>query len=85
VAQPTLPPDASRSSVQRHFRRPGEELPASVHDIWCRSGPERAWRKDEADFCAALPVLTPFQREWLHHALTLAYGEHPWRTRLQAA
>src|ERR1700729_3793307 len=101
--------------------RPGEELPASVHDIWCRPGPERPWRiqvmldestgtrwasrrdprvsrpvarlgdrtparipslapgvplfykagsarpKDEADFCAALPVLTAFQREWLDH------------------
>jgi hypothetical protein len=40
--------------------------------------------KDEADFCAALPILTSFQREWLHHAITLAYGGHRWCPRLQA-
>jgi hypothetical protein len=49
------------------------------------AGRRSARPKDEADFCAALPVLTPFQREWLHQALTLAYGEHPWCARLQAA
>jgi hypothetical protein len=41
--------------------------------------------KDEADFCAALPILTPFQREWLRRALTLAYGGHRWCPRLQAS
>lgn len=118
--------------------RPGERLPAGVHDIWCRPGADRPWRiqvmldesdgdrwvsrrdprvgrpvaclgrrtvtgipylapevqlfykarsarpKDEADFCAALPVLTPFRREWLRRALMLAYGGHPWCPRLQA-
>lgn len=24
--------------------RPGEHLPAGVHDIWCRPGPDQAWR-----------------------------------------
>jgi hypothetical protein len=24
--------------------QPGEELPAGVHDIWCRPGPEEPWR-----------------------------------------
>jgi hypothetical protein len=24
--------------------RPGEQLPAGVHDIWCRPGPRRPWR-----------------------------------------
>jgi hypothetical protein len=38
--------------------------------------------KDEADFTAALPFLAPAQRRWLSDALTLAYGEHPWRERL---
>jgi hypothetical protein len=41
--------------------------------------------KDEAEFCAALPVRTPFRREWLRRALALAYGGHRWCPRLQAA
>jgi hypothetical protein len=24
--------------------RPGERLPAAIHDIWCRPGPDRPWR-----------------------------------------
>jgi hypothetical protein len=117
--------------------RPGELLPAGVHDIWCRPGPGRPWRiqvmldesagarwvsrrdprvarpvarvgcltaagipylapeiqlfykagsarpKDEADFRAARPGLTPFRRKWLHDALVLAYGGHPWCARLR--
>lgn len=116
---------------------PAEQLPTSVHDIWCRPGPGQPWRiqvmldessgddwvsrrdqrirrpieslgsatadgipyvvpdvqlfckakaprpKDEADFTAALPVLTGMQRHWLSAALSLVYGEeHPWRARL---
>jgi hypothetical protein len=33
--------------------RPGEQLPAGVHDIWCRPGPDEPWRiqimLDESD------------------------------------
>jgi len=116
---------------------PGEQLPTSVHDIWCRPGPGQPWRiqvmldessggdwvsrrhrrirrpiaslglvtadgipylapdvqllykakaplpKDEADFTAALTVLTGPQRQWLSHALSLVHGpEHPWLARL---
>jgi hypothetical protein len=39
--------------------------------------------KDEADFTAALPVLTAARRQWLGDALALAYGAHPWRDRLR--
>ncbi|HEX5293738.1 MAG TPA: amino acid transporter [Streptosporangiaceae bacterium] len=39
--------------------------------------------KDEADFTAALPVLTAAQRQWLGDALLLAYGAHPWGDRLR--
>lgn len=119
---------------------PAEQLPAGVHDIWCRPGPRQPFRiqimldessgedwvsrrdqrirrcidslgsatadgipylvpdiqlfykakaprraKDEADFTAALVVLTGPQRHWLRAALSLVYGEeHPWRARLHA-
>ncbi|MFE6686923.1 nucleotidyltransferase domain-containing protein [Streptomyces sp. NPDC057743] len=52
--------------------------------------------KDETDFEAALPVLTPRQRRWLVGAITRSYGkptsagasygsgsEHPWVARLR--
>ncbi len=39
--------------------------------------------KDEADFAAALKVLTTGQREWLASAIHTCYGEgHPWLHRL---
>jgi hypothetical protein len=38
--------------------------------------------KDEADLGAALPTLTDHQRHWLVHAITQAYGPHPWANRL---
>jgi hypothetical protein len=39
--------------------------------------------KDEADFAAALPILTRAQRTWLSDALSLVYGPgHPWRARI---
>ncbi|GAA3870344.1 hypothetical protein GCM10022243_39660 [Saccharothrix violaceirubra] len=34
--------------------------------------------KDDADFAAALPVLTADQRAWLADALARTHGEHPW-------
>lgn len=119
--------------------QPGERLPPSVHDIWCRPGPDQPWRiqimldessgsdwvsrrdprirlpiatigattadgipylapdvqllykakaprpKDEADFAAALEILTQPQRQWLRRALSMAYGpQHPWRIQLVA-
>ncbi|MER0483491.1 amino acid transporter [Streptomyces sp. Edi2] len=36
--------------------------------------------KDETDLDAALPTLTR-QRLWLVHAITQAYGSHPWADR----
>jgi hypothetical protein len=38
--------------------------------------------KDEADLDAALPTLSDNQRHWLVHAITQAYGPHPWADRL---
>lgn len=38
--------------------------------------------KDEADFAAALPILTPAQRIWLATAILETYGTHPWVDRL---
>ena len=38
--------------------------------------------KDEADLKALLPALTGPQRDWLVHAITQAYGPHPWAERL---
>ncbi|GAA1086497.1 nucleotidyltransferase domain-containing protein [Streptomyces javensis] len=40
--------------------------------------------KDEADFDAALPVLTDQRRRWLVDAISKTYGPHPWIERLQA-
>ncbi|RKT85331.1 Aminoglycoside-2''-adenylyltransferase [Saccharopolyspora antimicrobica] len=34
--------------------------------------------KDEADFAALLPLLTPGQRRWLAEAIGDTYGAHPW-------
>jgi hypothetical protein len=34
--------------------------------------------KDEVDFRAAVPLLSPAQRTWLQEALGTAYGPHPW-------
>lgn len=39
--------------------------------------------KDEADFEAALPVLTGGQRAWLKEALEIEYATHPWPERLR--
>ncbi|UGQ11321.1 amino acid transporter [Yinghuangia sp. ASG 101] len=38
--------------------------------------------KDQADLDAALPTLADDQRHWLIHAITQAYGRHPWADRL---
>jgi len=38
--------------------------------------------KDETDLAATLPVLTDDQRHWLVDAIALAYGAHPWVSRL---
>jgi hypothetical protein len=42
--------------------------------------------KDEADFSAILPVLTPAERDWLLAALAATGArDHPWCARLRAA
>ncbi|WP_217195977.1 nucleotidyltransferase domain-containing protein [Streptomyces buecherae] len=38
--------------------------------------------KDERDFAAALPHLTPPQRAWLSRAIARTRPAHPWRARL---
>jgi hypothetical protein len=38
--------------------------------------------KDEPDFAAALPILTPSRRAWMRTALTAAVPGHPWLERL---
>jgi hypothetical protein len=40
--------------------------------------------KDEADFHAALPDLTPAQRSWLHDALASSEPDHPWLSLLDS-
>ncbi|GAA4688794.1 hypothetical protein [Streptomyces youssoufiensis] len=40
--------------------------------------------KDERDFAAALPHLTPPQRAWLSRAIARTRPAHPWRARLAA-
>lgn len=39
--------------------------------------------KDEPDFAATLPVLTPDRRAWLADALAEVAPDHPWRARLR--
>jgi hypothetical protein len=39
--------------------------------------------KDEPDFEATLPILTPERREWMHDALTAAAPDHRWLERLR--
>ena len=41
--------------------------------------------KDETDFTAVLPSLTPEQRQWLSNAIARTHGDHPWRDRLSQA
>ena len=38
--------------------------------------------KDEADFLACLPHMSPEARAWLRHALELAHPSHAWTERL---
>jgi hypothetical protein len=37
---------------------------------------------DHADFEVALPRLDGAQRQWLHHAISSAWPDHPWLARL---
>jgi hypothetical protein len=39
--------------------------------------------KNQRDFNACAPQLSPEQRGWLRTALALAHPGHPWRERLQ--
>ncbi|MEV6927770.1 hypothetical protein AB0M46_25165 [Dactylosporangium sp. NPDC051485] len=40
--------------------------------------------KDEADFTAALPHLSPARRRWLAGTLAMVHPDHPWQPRLAA-
>lgn len=66
-------------------RRGRDGIPylATEIQLYYKAGDTRA--KDEADFDAALPVLTGSQRRWLAGAITTAYRTHPWLARLRAA
>lgn len=48
--------------------------------LFYRAGKPRD--KDQIDFDAVLPLLTPAQRRWLREAVTDTYGVHPWLNRL---
>jgi hypothetical protein len=39
--------------------------------------------KDDSDFSAAVPLMTPEQRQWLRHALAATQPEHPWLATLR--
>jgi hypothetical protein len=39
--------------------------------------------KDDADFAAAIGLMTPEQRQWLFDALTATQSEHPWLATLR--
>lgn len=48
-----------------------------------KAGSRRGLRPvDEQDFAAALPALTPAQRQWLAAALAQAHPGHPWSVQL---
>ncbi|MER5255510.1 amino acid transporter [Streptomyces sp. NPDC002855] len=80
------------SRRDRRVRRPVEEIGPVGADGIPRLAPEiqllykgKSPRpKDERDFDALLPVLSPSQRAWLAWAVETAYGPHPWVARLRA-
>jgi hypothetical protein len=43
---------------------------------------KRSSEKDEADFAAAAPLLSPAARAWLRDALALVHPGHPWGAAL---
>ena len=64
---------------------PTEVLPPTVHDIWCRPGPDEPWRiQVMLDETNGGPTLSAVQRRWLSQALSHCFGAHPWQDRLAA-
>jgi hypothetical protein len=72
----TLPIDAA-------IRLGPDGIPYQRPEITLLFKARRRWAKDEADFAAVVPLLTPSARAWLRDAIELTEpANHPWPDRL---
>jgi hypothetical protein len=58
-------------------------MPILVPEIVLLYKAHERTEKDEADFRAALPHLTPPAKAWLLHALDESLPNHPWAAQLR--
>ncbi|MFC0678114.1 nucleotidyltransferase domain-containing protein [Lysobacter korlensis] len=59
-----------------------EGIPVLAPEIQLHYKAARPRPKDEQDFRNTVPRMSEAQREWLRHAIVIAYGEHPWAAAL---
>jgi hypothetical protein len=58
--------------------RSGDGIPYLTPEVCLLFKAKAAREKDRADFDAALPRMTPAQRQWLHDALVQVHPGHEW-------
>lgn len=61
----------------------GRGLPRLAPEVVLLYKSKGSGPKDDADFAAAMGVMTPEQREWLRDGLAATQAEHPWLARLR--
>jgi hypothetical protein len=73
-----------RRPVGEVFTRSASGLPIAVPEIQLLYKAKHHLEKDEHDFRAASPRLSPEQREWLRRSLEIVHPGDPWLARLDA-
>ena len=73
-----------RRPVAEVSARSASGLPVVVPEIQLLYKAKHHLEKDEHDFRAALPRLSPEQREWLRRALEIVHPGDPWLDHLDA-
>jgi hypothetical protein len=72
--------------LQRPFaeviQRTAEGIPYGAPEVVLLYKAKHTRDKDEADFAAVRPLLSPEQRAWLAEALALVHPGHPWLAHL---
>ena len=64
--------------------RSASGLPIVVPEIQLLYKAKHHLEKDEHDFRAAVPLLSPQQREWLKQSLEVVHPGDPWLAELEA-
>jgi len=71
-----------RRSVDTVFSM-GRGLPRLAPEVVLLYKSKGSGQKDDADFAAAVGLMTPEQRQWLHDALAATRSEHSWLATLR--